>query len=160
VNYSANLSAVIPTPFFSFANPRRVCLPISPRRNILKALPICSPNSRLQEKSVPKRKAGLNCFITQKRSTKQLSKPIATYVAEYKECSHRRVSRLKRKLITNNFQIAVFLTFLNSGFSANKKMPTGIFEQGGRSEPFPCFFTGIKLVSINSVKIFKTVETC
>ena len=36
--------------------------------------------------------------------------------AEYRECSHRRVSRLKRKMVTNNFQIAVFLTFLKFGF--------------------------------------------
>ena len=31
VNYSANLSAEIPTPFFSFANPHQACLLTSPR---------------------------------------------------------------------------------------------------------------------------------
>ena len=116
VNYFANLSVEIPTPFFSFANPRQACSQISPRRSIRKALRICSLNSRLQEKSAPKQKAGSNCSLTQKWLTKQLSKPIATSAAEYRECSHRRVSRLKRKLITNNFQIAVFLTFLKFGF--------------------------------------------
>ena len=33
-----------------------------------------------------------------------------------RECLPRRVLRLKRKLITNNFQIAVSLTFLKFGF--------------------------------------------
>ena len=39
---------------------------------------------------------------------KKPSKPIATSAAEYKECSPRRVLRLKRKLITNNFQIFIW----------------------------------------------------
>ena len=104
VNCYANLSAEIPTPFFSFANPRQACSQISLRRSIPKALPICSQNSRLQEKSVRKQKAGSNCSLTQRWLTKQLSKHIVTFAAGYRECSHRRVSRLKRKLITNNFQ--------------------------------------------------------
>lgn len=108
-NCFANLSAVIPTRFSNFANPCQVCLPILPKRNILKALPICSPNSRLQEKSAWKRKAGSNCFITQRWLTSKHSKPIATTAAEYRECSPLRVSRLKRKLITNNFQIFIWI---------------------------------------------------
>lgn len=115
-NYFVNLSVATLTPFFSSANPRQACSQISPRRSILKVLRICSQNSRLQEKSARKQKAGSNCFITQKWSTKQLSKHIVTFAAEYRECSHRRVSRLKRKMVTNNFQIAVFLTFLKIGF--------------------------------------------
>jgi len=108
VNCYANLSAVILTRFFSFANPRQASLPILPRRSILKALPICSQNSRLQEKSVRKQKAGSNCFIIQRWSTKRPSKHIVTFVAGYRECSPLRVSRLKRKLITNNFQIFIW----------------------------------------------------
>ena len=104
VNYFANLSAAIPTPFFNFANPLQACSQTSPKRNILKASPICSLNSRFQEKSASKQKAGSNCFIIQRRSTKKPSKPTAISVAEYSECSPLRVSRLKRKLITNNFQ--------------------------------------------------------
>ena len=116
VNYFANLSAVILTPFSNFANPRQACSQISPRRSILKALPICSPNSRSREKSARKQSLGSNYSLIQKLSTKRPSKPIATSAAEYRECSHRRVLRLKRKLITNNFQIAAFLTFLKFGF--------------------------------------------
>ena len=52
VNCFANLSTEIPIPFFSFANPLQACSQISPRHSILKALPICFQNSRLQEKSV------------------------------------------------------------------------------------------------------------
>ena len=100
--WTANLSAAIPTRFSNFANPRQVCLPILPKRNILKALPICSLNSRLQEKSVQKQKAGSNCFIIQRWLTKRPSKNIATSVAEYRECLLHLVSRLKRKLITKN----------------------------------------------------------
>ena len=29
-----------------------------------------------------------------------------------------------------------------NGFTANKKMPNGIFGQGSRSEPFPCLLRG------------------
>ena len=107
-NCFANLSAVIPTRFSNFANPRQVCLPILPKRNILKALPICSLNSRLQEKSVQKRKAGSNCSLIQRWLTKQLSKHIVTFAAGYRECLLHLVSRLKRKLITNNFQIFIW----------------------------------------------------
>ena len=106
-NCSANLSAAIPTPSFSFANPRQACSQISPRRSIPTVLRICSQNSRVQEKSAPKQKAGSNCFIIHRWLTKRPSKPIATSVAEYRECLPRRVLRLKRKLITNNFQIFI-----------------------------------------------------
>ena len=43
---------------FQLANPRQACMPISPKRSIPKALPICSPSLRLQEKSALKRRVG------------------------------------------------------------------------------------------------------
>ena len=107
-NCYADLSAVIPTRFFSFVNPRRVCLPTLPRLNILKVLPICFQNSKLREKSVRKQSLGSNYSLIQKLSTKRPSKHIVTFAAGYRECLIHLVSRLKRKLITNNFQIFIW----------------------------------------------------
>ena len=108
VKCSVNLSTAILIPFSNFANPRQACLPISPRHNIPKALPICFPNSRLQEKSARKRKAGSNYSLIRKLSTRKLSKPTAISAEEFKECLPHLVLRLKRKLITNNFQIFIW----------------------------------------------------
>ena len=102
-NCSVNLSMAILIPFSSSANPRQACLPISPRLNILKVLPICFPNSRSREKSALKRKAGSNYSLIQKLSTRKLSKPTAISAEEFKECLPHPVLWLKRKLITNNF---------------------------------------------------------
>ena len=107
-NCSARLSAEILTPFSNSANPRQACLPILPRHNILKVLPICFPNSRLQEKSALKRKAGSNYSLIRKLSTRKLSKPTEISAEEFKECLPHLVLRLKRKLITNNFQIFIW----------------------------------------------------
>ena len=96
-NCFANLSAETPTLFSSSANPRQACSQISPRRSIPKVLRICSQNSRLQEKSAQKQKAGSNCSLIQRWLTSNHSKPTATSAAEYNECSPRRVLRLKRK---------------------------------------------------------------
>ena len=104
VKCSASLSAAILILFFSSVNPRQACLLTSQRLNILKVLPICFLNLRLREKSARKRKAGSNYSLIRKLSTKEHSKLIVTSAAEYRECSPRRVLRLKRKLITNNFQ--------------------------------------------------------
>lgn len=78
-------------------------LPTLPRLNILKALPICFQNSKLREKSVLKQSLGSNYSLIQKLSTKRPSKHIVTFAAGYRECLLHLVSRLKRKLITNNF---------------------------------------------------------
>ena len=82
-------------------------LPTSQRLNILKALLICSPNSRLQEKSAPKQKAGSNYSLIRKLSTRKHSKPTAISAEEFKECLPHLVLRLKRKLRTNNSQIFI-----------------------------------------------------
>ena len=107
-NCSVNLSTAILIPFSNSANPRQASLPISPRHNIPKALPICFLNLRSREKSARKRKAGSNYSLIRKLSTRKHSKPTVTSAEEYRECLPHLVLRLKRKLITNNFQIFIW----------------------------------------------------
>ena len=108
----------MPIPFSSSASPRQAYLPTSPRHSIPKALRICFLNSKLQEKSVQKRKAGSNCSLIRKLSMKKPSKPTATSAEEYKECLPHLVLRLKRKLITNNFQKLILpFHFLSASWS-------------------------------------------
>ena len=119
-------------PFSNSANPPQVCLPTLQRLNILKALPICFPNSRLRGKSVWKRKAGSNYSLIRKLSTRKSSKTIATSAAEYRECLPRLVLRLKRKLITNNFQIFIWTyNFLSVSwcYQTERKFLYGIRNQ-------------------------------
>ena len=116
VKCSASLSAAILIPFSNSANPRQACLPILPRLNILKVLPISFPNSKLREKSVRKRKADSKYSLIRKLSTGKRSKPTVISAVEYRECLPRPVLRFKRKLITNNFQI-----FIRTFFFINNK---------------------------------------
>ena len=83
-------------------------LPTSQRLNILKVLPICFLNLRSHEKSARKRKAGSKYSLIRKLLTRKHSKLTATSAGEFKECLPHRVSRLKRKLTTNNFQISIW----------------------------------------------------
>lgn len=91
-----------------------------------KALPICFLNSRSHGKSVRKRSPGSLCSIIQMLSMKKHLKAIAIFAVEYKECSPHRVLRLKRKLITNNFQKFI-LPFDFLSVSWCKTRPKGSF---------------------------------
>ena len=101
-------------PWMDFTRPQRVFEGIGDDPATLNVS--VAQSSKLREKSARKRKAGSNYSLIQKLSRKKHSKPTVISAAEYREYLPHLVLRLKRKLITNNFQIAVFLTFLKFEF--------------------------------------------
>lgn len=93
---------------------------------------------------------------------KKRSKLTVTSVAEYIECSPRRVSRLKRKLITNNFQI--FIRTYNF-LSVQRCLPRteGIFYMEYEIEGF-CFRVRINckpyFTFLCSNELFPQISAC